>query len=68
MAQIQDLVDGGHTVVMVEHEIRVVAACDWLIDLGPGAGHEGGRIVATGTPHEVARAGQGATARFLPTR
>jgi excinuclease ABC subunit A len=68
MAQIQDLVDGGHTVVMVEHEIRVVAACDWLIDLGPGAGHEGGRIVAAGTPHAVARAGHGATARFLPTR
>ena len=67
MAQIQDLVDGGHTVVMVEHEIRVVAACDWLIDLGPGAGHEGGRIVAAGTPHAVARAGQGATAQFLPT-
>ena len=66
MAQVQDLVDGGHTVVLVEHEMRVVAACDWIIDLGPGAGHEGGRIVATGPPVDVARAAEGITARFLP--
>jgi excinuclease ABC subunit A len=67
MTQIQDLVDSGHTVVLVEHETRVVAACDWMVDLGPGAGHEGGRIVTTGAPADVARARQGVTAQFLPT-
>ncbi len=54
MAQLRDLVEAGHTVVVVEHEMRVVAAADWVIDLGPGAGGAGGRMVAAGTPEEVA--------------
>jgi len=45
--------------------MRVVAASDWVIDVGPGAGEEGGRIVATGTPSEVARSSTGLTARYL---
>jgi excinuclease ABC subunit A len=65
MRQIQSLVDAGNTVVIVEHEMRVVAAADWVIDLGPGAGHEGGRIVAAGTPADIASAVRGATAPFL---
>jgi len=65
MAQLQGLVDAGNTVVVVEHEMRVVAASDWVIDVGPGAGEEGGRIVATGTPSEVARSSTGLTARYL---
>ena len=65
MAQLQGLVDAGNTVVVVEHEMRVVAASDWVIDVGPGAGVEGGRIVATGTPSEVARSSTGLTARYL---
>jgi excinuclease ABC subunit A len=46
MAQLQGLVDPGNTVIVVEHELRVVAASDWVIDVGPGAGEEGGRIMA----------------------
>ena len=56
--------DEGNTVV-VEHEMRVVASSDWVIDLGPGAGDEGGRIVATGTPVEVAGDRRSRTAPFL---
>ena len=65
MAQLGGLVDAGNTVVLVEHDMRVVAASDWVIDLGPGAGHEGGRIVACGTPESVAAAPGSRTARHL---
>ena len=65
MAQLQGLVDAGNSVVVVEHEMRLVAAADWVIDLGPGAGEEGGRIVAEGAPAEVAAAPGSATARYL---
>jgi len=49
------LVDNGHTVVIIEHHPYVLASCDWIIELGPGAGPEGGRIIAKGTPEEVAK-------------
>ena len=65
MAQLQGLVDAGNTVVVVEHELRVVAASDWVIDMGPGAGEKGGRIVAAGPPREVAQARQSRTAPYL---
>ena len=65
MAQLQGLVDAGNTVVVVEHEMRLVAASDWVIDMGPGAGEEGGRIVACGTPREVAGAKDSRTAPYL---
>jgi excinuclease ABC subunit A len=65
MAQLQGLVDAGNTVVVVEHEMRLVAASDWVIDMGPGAGDEGGRIVACGTPEEVARVRASRTADYL---
>ncbi len=64
LAQLRKLVEGGNTVVAVEHDLRVVAASDHVIDIGPGAGDEGGRVVASGTPAEVAKAG-GATAAHL---
>lgn len=65
MAQLQRLVDEGNTVVVVEHEMRVVAQADWVIDMGPGAGDQGGRIVAAGLPQQVARAAGSVTAPFL---
>ncbi|ACU74928.1 ABC transporter related [Catenulispora acidiphila DSM 44928] len=65
LARLQELVDQGNTVVIVEHDLRVAAAADWLLDLGPGAGADGGRIVAQGTPAEVSSGGSGLAARFL---
>ena len=65
MQQLQALVDAGSTVVVVEHDMRVVAQADWVIDMGPGGGVDGGRLVACGTPDEVARAKDSRTAPFL---
>jgi excinuclease ABC subunit A len=60
------VVDDGHTVVVVEHHPHVLASCDWLVELGPGGGPDGGRIVAAGTPEQVA-AGDTSTAPYLRT-
>jgi excinuclease ABC subunit A len=65
MAQLQGLVDAGHTVIVVEHDMRVVAGSDWVMDIGPGAGEAGGRVVAAGPPAEVARVGASRTAPYL---
>jgi excinuclease ABC subunit A len=65
MAQLHRLVDSGNTVVLVEHDMQVIADCDWVIDMGPGAGEEGGRIVVSGTPEQVATCGTGQTATYL---
>ena len=65
LAQLNGLVDAGNTVVVVEHEMRVVAASDWVIDIGPGAGNEGGQLVACGTPDDVAGTKGSRTAPFL---
>jgi excinuclease ABC subunit A len=59
------LVDEGHTVCVIEHHPDILLAADRIIDLGPEGGEEGGRIVAEGTPEEVARAGDSHTGRFL---
>lgn len=59
------LVSGGATVVVVEHDLQVIAQSDWVIDLGPGAGDEGGRVVAAGAPELVARSPASATAPYL---
>lgn len=67
IAQLERIVDAGNSVVVVEHDMDVVSHSDWIIDLGPGAGEEGGRIVASGTPREVAEAG-GKTASYLARR
>ncbi|WP_382303636.1 excinuclease ABC subunit A [Herbiconiux sp. UC225_62] len=65
LEHLQELVDGGNTVIMVEHDMRVVAQADWVIDLGPGAGDAGGRVMAEGTPREVAASRSSVTAPFL---
>jgi excinuclease ABC subunit A len=65
MAQLHGLVDSGNTVVVVEHEMAVVAAADWVIDLGPSGGDAGGRIVAAGTASDVARSPHSRTAPYL---
>ncbi|WP_460745579.1 excinuclease ABC subunit UvrA [Microvirgula curvata] len=65
LMQLQALVDAGNTVVLVEHDMRVVAASDWVIDMGPGAGDAGGHIVATGKPAEMAACKTSATAQYL---
>ena len=65
MAQLNGLVDAGNTVIAVEHSMRVAVASDWIIDIGPGAGNEGGLIVAQGTPEVVAKSKTSRTAPFL---
>jgi excinuclease ABC subunit A len=55
-------------VVVVEHDMDVVAGADWVLDLGPGGGGAGGRLVAAGTPHDVARSATGRTAPYLAAR
>jgi len=65
LAQLDGLVESGNTVIVVEHEMKVAAASDWVIDVGPGAGENGGRIVAAGTPTEVARVKLSVTAPYL---
>jgi excinuclease ABC subunit A len=62
---LHELVDAGHTVVVIEHHLDVIAEADHVIELGPGAGDAGGRIVAAGTPEAVAKAKKSATAPFL---
>lgn len=67
MIQLDALVEAGNTVIVAEHEMRVAAASDWLIDMGPGAGDSGGRVVASGTPAAVAVSKLGRTAPYLAT-
>jgi excinuclease ABC subunit A len=65
MTQLDGLVESGNTVIVVEHDMRVVAGSDWVVDIGPGAGEEGGRVVASGTPAEVAEWRESRTAPYL---
>lgn len=62
------LVDAGNTVVLVEHDLDVVATADWVIDLGPGGGDAGGRVVATGTPQDIVGVKESVTAPYLARR
>jgi excinuclease ABC subunit A len=65
LGQIHRLVDGGATAVVVEHDLRVIADSDWVIDLGPGAGKDGGRILAETTPAELVNVESSRTAPYL---
>ena len=62
---LNQLVDQGNTVVIIEHNLDGIKTADWIIDLGPGGGDEGGRVVAAGTPEDVARVETSYTAHFL---
>ncbi|MHB8762264.1 MAG: excinuclease ABC subunit UvrA [Coriobacteriia bacterium] len=62
---LQRLVDGGNTVLVIEHNLDVVKSADHIIDLGPEGGHRGGRIIAQGTPEEIVRVAESHTGRFL---
>ncbi len=62
---LQRLVDYGNTVIVIEHHLDVIKNADWLIDLGPGAGDEGGYIIATGTPEEIAQNKNSSTGQYL---
>lgn len=65
LVQLNRLVESGHSVVVVEHDMRVVAQSDWVIDIGPGAGDAGGKVVVSGTPQVVAACTYSRTAAFL---
>lgn len=65
MTQLDKLVEAGNTVIVVEHDMRVVSGSDWVIDIGPGAGEEGGHIVVSGTPRKVSVTLGSRTAPYL---
>ncbi len=59
------LIDSGATVIVIEHDLDVIRNADWVIDMGPGGGEEGGRVVACGTPDEIRRNPASVTGRYL---
>jgi excinuclease ABC subunit A len=65
LATLRRLISLGHSVIAIEHHLQFLAASDWIVDLGPGGGKNGGRLVAEGTPGDVAKAADSATGRFL---
>lgn len=65
IAIFQRLIDKGATVIVIEHDLDMIANADYIIDMGPGGGEQGGRIVAAGTPDDIAAAPQSATGRYL---
>ncbi|MER6820107.1 excinuclease ABC subunit UvrA [Streptomyces cellulosae] len=68
LRQLHRLVDAGNTVVLVEHDLDTITTADWVVDLGPGGGDAGGRVVAAGPPAKVAKARRSATAPYLAAR
>ena len=62
---LQTLVDGGNTVVVIEHNLDVIKNADWIVDLGPEGGNRGGTLVASGTPEEIAAVAESYTGQFL---
>ena len=62
---LHELVDQGNTVVVIEHNLEVIKTADWIIDLGPEGGDKGGRIVAAGTPEQVAQTAGSYTGHYL---
>ena len=65
MDVLQKLVDRGNTVIIIEHNLDVIKLADYIIDVGPEGGRNGGTILTTGTPEEVAKSTKGYTPKFL---
>ena len=59
------MINQGGTVIVIEHDLDMIANADWIIDLGPGGGQDGDQIVATGTPQQVASEAQSVTGEYL---
>jgi excinuclease ABC subunit A len=62
---LQGLVEKGNTVITIEHNLDVIKSADWIVDLGPDGGSGGGRVIASGTPEQVAKSSESYTAAFL---
>src|SRR5579871_5408309 len=65
LAALQRLIDSGGSLIVIEHNLEVIKAADWVIDLGPEGGARGGEVVAAGTPQQVARVARSYTGRYL---
>jgi excinuclease UvrABC ATPase subunit len=65
VALMDDLVDAGNTVVVIEHNLDVIRQADWLIDMGPGGGSDGGKVMFEGTPGDMLEATESLTAEHL---
>ena len=65
LAVLNQLVDAGNTVIVIEHNMDVIKTADWVIDLGPEGGEKGGKLVFEGTPEDLVARGRGHTARHL---
>jgi len=65
LTSFRKLVEGGASVVIIEHNLDIIKSADWVIDLGPEGGDAGGRVVAVGTPEQVARNNQSYTGKYL---
>ena len=61
----QTLIDHGATVIVIEHDLDVIRNADYIIDMGPGGGNDGGRIVAVGTPEEIRKTAESVTGKYL---
>ncbi len=65
MAVLRKLADKGNTIIMIEHRLEMIAAADWVIEMGPGGGSEGGTVVFTGVPEELVKSEASLTAEYM---
>jgi excinuclease ABC subunit A len=68
LGAINALVEKGHTVIIIEHNMEVIKTADWIIDMGPGGGDEGGKVVVQGTPEQVAATKESVTGHYLKSK
>ena len=62
---LNQLVNGGNSIIIIEHNLHVIKSADWIIDMGPEGGQKGGKIIAEGTPEQLAKAGKTDTGKYL---